>query len=62
MRNPTVYQERNERRHSMYNAALARFSEYLLEDHGVDAKRDNDDILSNGDISITEKVNSSRGG
>jgi len=55
IRKLSVYQERNERGHGMYNAALTKFSEYLSEDHGVDVEKDIDDILSNVETSITEK-------
>jgi hypothetical protein len=57
IRELSVYQERNERGHGMYNAALVKFSEFLFEDHGVDVEKDIDDILLSVETSITEKSN-----
>ena len=52
-----IYQERNERGHSMYNSALSKFSEYLSEGYESDIESDIDSILSTVDISETEKSN-----
>lgn len=55
LRDLPVYQERNERGHSMYNSALNKYAEYLLEVFCSDIDKDIEEILSNNDFTNTEK-------
>lgn len=52
-----VFQERNERGHNMYNAALKKFAEYLSEGYNGDIESDIDEILATKNIGETEKSN-----
>lgn len=52
-----TFQERNERGHNMYNAALTKFGEYLSEGYNGDIESDIDEILASKDIGETEKSN-----
>lgn len=57
LRNLSIYQERNERGHSMYNSALNKYSEYLACGFDNDVEGDIDDIVSQADITETERRN-----
>jgi len=50
-----IFQERNERGHSMYSSALAKFAEYLAESYANDVEADIDVILDDSSISPTER-------
>lgn len=50
-----IFQERNERGHHMYSSALAKYAEYLAEGFDSDIESDIDSIISDPDISSTEK-------
>lgn len=55
LRELPIYQERNERGHNMYNSALNKYVEYLLEGFDSDIEADVEEILSKDNISNTEK-------
>lgn len=55
LRKLPIYQERNERGHNMYNSALKKYSEFLAEGFDSDVEADIENILSQTDISNTEK-------
>lgn len=51
-----IFQERNERGHDMYSSALNKFAEYLAEGFGSDVETDIDAILSDPELSTTERL------
>ena len=57
LRKLPIYHERNERGHSMYNSALNKYSEYLADGFDSDVEGDIDAILSQPNVSETEKSN-----
>jgi putative restriction endonuclease len=50
-----IFQERNERGHHMYSSALLKYAEYLAEGFDNDIETDIDSIISDPNISSTEK-------
>jgi len=56
LRKLPIYQERNERGHSMYNSALVKYTEYLHEGFDSDIETDVETILEDGSVSNTEKA------
>jgi hypothetical protein len=56
LRKLPIYQERNDRGHSMYNSALNKYAEYLLEGYDSDIETDVEVILSQHDATDTEKA------
>lgn len=50
-----IYEERNERGHSMYNSALTQFANYLGEGFGNDIESDVDSIIADPMLGETEK-------
>ena len=50
-----IFQERNERGHHMYSSALLKYAEYLSEGFDSDIESDIDSIISDPNISSTEK-------
>ena len=56
LRELPIYQERNERGHNMYNSALNKYAEYLLEGFDSDIETDVEEILSKDNITDTEKA------
>lgn len=56
LRNLSIYQERNERGHNMYNSALNKYAEYLLEGFDSDIEADVESILSEDNITDTDKA------
>jgi putative restriction endonuclease len=51
-----IYQERNERGHSMYNSALNQFANYLSEGYESDIEADVESIMADPLIGETEKT------
>ncbi len=56
LRKLPIYQERNERGHSMYSSALNKYAEYLLEGFDSDIETDIEVILLKDNITSTEKA------
>lgn len=50
-----IFRERNERGHHMYSSALLKYAEYLSEGFDSDIESDIDTIISDPNISSTEK-------
>lgn len=50
-----IFQERNERGHHMYSSALLKYAEYLAEGFDNDIESDIETIISDPNISSTEK-------
>lgn len=50
-----IFHERNERGHHMYSSALLKYAEYLAEGFDSDIELDIETIISNPNISSTEK-------
>lgn len=55
IRDLPIFQERNERGHHMYSSALLKYAEYLAEGFDSDVELDIDTIISDPNISSTEK-------
>lgn len=56
LRKLPIYQERNHRGHNMYSSALSKYAEYLKEGFDSDIEADVESILSQGDVTDTEKA------
>ena len=56
LRKLPIYQERNDRGHSMYNSALNKYAEYLQEGFDSDIEADVEAILSQACVTETEKA------
>jgi putative restriction endonuclease len=56
LRKLPIYQERNERGHSMYNSALVKYTEYLYEGFDSDVETDVEAILEDESVTNTEKA------
>lgn len=56
LRKLPIYQERNDRGHNMYNSALNKYAEYLQEGFDSDVETDVESILSQDNITDTEKA------
>ena len=56
LRNLPIYQERNDRGHNMYNSALNKYAEYLLEGFDSDIESDIEEILSQDNVTDTERA------
>jgi putative restriction endonuclease len=56
LRNLSIYQERNERGHNMYNSALNKYAEYLLDGFDSDIEADVESILSEDNVTDTDKA------
>lgn len=56
LRNLPIYQERNERGHNMYSCALNKYAEYLQEGFDSDIETDVESILSEHDVTNTDKA------
>lgn len=56
LRKLPIYQERNDRGHNMYNSALNKYAEYLQEGFDSDVETDIEAILSQNNITHTEKA------
>lgn len=56
LRKLPIYQERNDRGHNMYNSALNKYAEYLQEGFDSDIETDVEAILSQENITDTEKA------
>ena len=50
-----IFHERNERGHNMYSSALMKYAEYLAEGFDSDIETDIDSIISDPNITSTEK-------
>jgi putative restriction endonuclease len=57
LRRLPIYQERNERGHNMYNSALNKYAEYLIEGFDSDVELDIDNIFVQDSVTDTEKSN-----
>ncbi len=56
LRDLSIYKERNQRGHYMYNSALNKYFEYLQEGFDSDIETDVDSILSQGGVTETERA------
>lgn len=56
LRKLSIYQERNERGHHMYGSALNKYAEYLLEGFDSDVEADVESILSEDEVTDTDKA------
>jgi putative restriction endonuclease len=56
LRKLPIYQERNDRGHSMYNGALNKYAEYLQEGFDSDIEADFEAILFQDNVTDTEKA------
>lgn len=56
LRNLSIYQERNERGHHMYNSALNKYAEYLLEGFDSDIEADVESIMYEDKATDTDKA------
>ena len=56
IRNLPIYLERNDRGHSMYNAALKKYAEYVSEGYDSNLELDIESIVLDSAINATEKI------